>query len=179
MKAALTLLQGGAFKTRKHVCSICGKEGHNKASCARIASESESQRAERERVREHTKNYYRSSPERRREVNERVRADRVVRPEIHRIATLEWKYKINFDAMWRSQRGLCAICHKPMTPSGCSSDSVAVDHDHGCCAGMKSCGECVRGLVHRNCNMCIGAAKEDVELLRQAIEYLEKRKAHQ
>lgn len=34
---------------------------------------------------------------------------------------------------------------------------VQVDHDHRCCAGEQSCGDCVRGLAHAECNRRAGA----------------------
>lgn len=31
-----------------------------------------------------------------------------------------------------------------------------VDHDHTCCDGGYSCGQCIRGLAHHNCNILLG-----------------------
>lgn len=33
---------------------------------------------------------------------------------------------------------------------------IHVDHDHRCCPGETSCGNCVRGLTHETCNKRIG-----------------------
>lgn len=33
-----------------------------------------------------------------------------------------------------------------------ANESIHVDHDHRHCPGQKSCGQCVRGLAHANCN---------------------------
>lgn len=52
--------------------------------------------------------------------------------------------------------------------------SVNVDHDRNCCPGYKSCGKCIRGLIHSKCNRVIGIAMDDIELLKSAIAYLEK-----
>jgi hypothetical protein len=49
---------------------------------------------------------------------------------------------------------------------------LAVDHNHGCCPGEKSCGKCVRGLLCDNCNQAIGKFRDDPELLLKAAEYL-------
>ena len=68
-----------------------------------------------------------------------------------------------------SQHGGCAIC------GGVNSNTrraLAVDHDHKCCPGEKSCGKCVRGLLCDNCNHAIGKFRDDPALLRNAIKYL-------
>lgn len=76
-----------------------------------------------------------------------------------------------YDKMWQEQGGRCLICGGEET---CKNVSVwgdekvralAVDHCHD--TGK------VRGLLCKNCNTLIGFAKEDVELLRSAISYLE------
>jgi hypothetical protein len=94
-------------------------------------------------------------------------------PEKFKAVTIKREYNVDFDALWEAQGGLCASCHRPMVRKGRESDSVCVDHDRSCCPGSRSCGKCVRGLVHRNCNLVLGYAKDDPEIIRSAIEYLE------
>jgi len=50
--------------------------------------------------------------------------------------------------------------------------ALAVDHNHACCPGRKSCGECVRGLLCSNCNKALGLVRDSVETLRNMIEYV-------
>lgn len=74
-----------------------------------------------------------------------------------------------YDKLLRKQRGKCAICREAET----MERRLAVDHDHKCCPGKKSCGKCVRGLLCGNCNNGLGRFKDDVRLLARAIHYLE------
>ena len=68
-----------------------------------------------------------------------------------------------------AQNGVCAICHE-----SCSTGyRLAVDHDHSCCPGKKSCGKCIRGLLCANCNHVLGLVKDSPELLRIAADYLD------
>jgi|SRR5690349_2746341 len=57
--------------------------------------------------------------------------------------TVEW-----FDQTFKEQEGRCAICGREA--------ALSVDHDHNCCPGEKSCGECVRGLLCTICNRDLG-----------------------
>jgi len=81
------------------------------------------------------------------------------------------KYKMSeesYNALLAEQGGVCAMCHKPPTENG----FLAVDHDHACCPGKKSCGKCIRGLLHFECNTLLGLARDSVERLEQAAQYL-------
>lgn len=84
------------------------------------------------------------------------------------------KYNIDLRAMWEAQEGKCASCGEPMLRDGKEVDSVCVDHDRNCCPEKKSCGKCVRGLIHRNCNLVLGYAKDNPEVLQSAIDYLKR-----
>lgn len=68
--------------------------------------------------------------------------------------------------MLADQDGKCAICEKDI------SESYYVDHDHACCPGRKSCGQCVRKLLCSLCNTGIGYLQDDAALLMKAAEYL-------
>ena len=73
-----------------------------------------------------------------------------------------------YTAMLASQGGRCAVCGT--TEPG--QRTWHVDHDHACCPGGGSCGECVRALLCARCNLALGGAREDVAILRQMIGYL-------
>jgi hypothetical protein len=65
------------------------------------------------------------------------------------------------------QGGGCAICLR--TSPGVR---LVVDHDHQCCAGLKSCGRCVRGILCNQCNQALGLFGESVSRIKNAVEYL-------
>lgn len=67
------------------------------------------------------------------------------------------------------QDGLCALCGTS-EPKG--RGMWHVDHDHAHCAGNKSCGECIRGLLCNRCNLALGHFKDDVQRIWNAISYL-------
>jgi hypothetical protein len=49
---------------------------------------------------------------------------------------------------------------------------LVVDHDHRCCPGDKSCGQCVRGLLCQNCNAAAGMVGDDPSRARALADYL-------
>jgi len=64
------------------------------------------------------------------------------------------QYNISIEelrALWTKQRGTCPVCDVHL-----EGIDFHVDHDHSCCKGPKSCGKCVRGLLHGSCNTLVG-----------------------
>lgn len=76
-----------------------------------------------------------------------------------------------YDALLASQGGKCAIC-KTDKPGGNPGNSFCIDHDHSCCPGKKSCGECIRGLLCNGCNTGIGLLKDNPTITQAATDYL-------
>ena len=71
---------------------------------------------------------------------------------------------IEYDALYKKQKGFCAICPKKL-PEGFSKNKH-VDHDHK--KGI------VRGLLCSSCNLLLGHAKDNPEILIKASKYLKK-----
>lgn len=89
-------------------------------------------------------------------------------PEKIRAKWLRQTYGISmetYQALLDKQRGLCAICNEPASP-------LSIDHDHSCCSGRRTCGNCIRGLLCRECNSAIGLFREDRRRIGNAIQYL-------
>ena len=85
-----------------------------------------------------------------------------------------WRHGLSMaqlDGLLRSQNGRCAN-------HGCArefSESLPyhVDHDHSCCPSrVSSCGNCMRGLLCRNCNAGMGLLGDSIERLEGAAAYL-------
>lgn len=93
-------------------------------------------------------------------------ATRRLSPEQARAQHLRVFYRMvpeQYDDMLLAQGGVCAICgRKPTTRR------LAVDHDHRCCPGPKSCGRCVRGLLDAACNTNLGKYLDSPAVLRTA-----------
>ena len=84
-----------------------------------------------------------------------------------------------YDDILLGQEGKCEVCRVEMTAESHKKTSVAVDHDHACCPGNKSCGKCIRGMLCSMCNFMLGFANDNVETLANAIQYLNKFKENQ
>jgi hypothetical protein len=71
-----------------------------------------------------------------------------------------------FDALLGAQEGRCAICERQL------SERICVDHDHSCCPGATTCGNCVRSLLCVSCNTALGHFSDSPEILLRAHDYL-------
>lgn len=84
------------------------------------------------------------------------------------------KYFFNYDRyqmraadyylMLKDQDGVCAICAKPPL----EGKRLVIDHDHS--AEGDDSG--VRGLLCDSCNLLLGHAKDNIEVLEEAKNYL-------
>jgi hypothetical protein len=74
------------------------------------------------------------------------------------------KYKINlnqYKEMLDSQNNKCKICFVKLEFKG---RSTHIDHDHKT--------NKVRGILCNNCNLALGHAKDDIDILQSMISYL-------
>lgn len=126
------------------------KDGHNNVckECVKQYSEEN-----KEKVRKYKSEYYYANREK------CIEKDRKNKLKKKYNVTVEW-----YDAQLKAQNGKCLICET--TEGGGRSSSLHVDHDH-------VTGE-VRGLLCRSCNTGIGLFKENTELLKNAIKYVNK-----
>jgi hypothetical protein len=103
---------------------------------------------------------------------------RASNPERTRDGVLRSHYGITlaqYNEMFEKQKGLCAICEQPETRTHKGKIcNLSVDHDHKCCSGNKSCGNCVVGLLCSRCNTSIGLLNDSPEIIRKALCYVER-----
>ena len=73
----------------------------------------------------------------------------------------------DYDLELQKQNYVCAICRQPETAQQRSTiRRLSVDHDHET--------GCYRGLLCTACNLGLGKFQDDIGILRQAVQYLEK-----
>ncbi len=73
-----------------------------------------------------------------------------------------------YELMHKQQGGVCAICNQPETaikPNG-TIRHLAVDHCHD--------RNMIRGLLCTRCNLGLGGFKDNPEILKKAVDYLQK-----
>ena len=83
---------------------------------------------------------------------------------------VKYKYGLTvqqYQAMFRTQNGECAICHRKIrNGKGVpAKDQACVDHNHVT--------DKVRALLCKKCNSGLGMFKDRIELLKRAMAYLE------
>jgi hypothetical protein len=69
-----------------------------------------------------------------------------------------------YAALLEFQGGRCAICRRATG----QRKRLAVDHDHSCCPGPTSCGNCVRMLLCSACNDVLAHFRDDPLSLERA-----------
>ena len=67
-----------------------------------------------------------------------------------------------YQVLLKQSGGVCEICKEECV----SGRALAVDHCHN--------SQEVRGLLCTNCNTALGSFKDDIDLMKKAIEYLER-----
>lgn len=80
-------------------------------------------------------------------------------------------YRLTEARYWKiyeAQGGACAGCRRATG----KVKRLSVDHDHACCSGPTSCGQCVRGLLCTTCNKFLGHVRDNPELLIGLAGYL-------
>lgn len=84
-----------------------------------------------------------------------MRNKRATNPTYSREENLLHKYGMtiaDYEAKLAAQGGVCACCGREPR----EAEVFHVDHDHKCCPGKTSCGECIRDLLCVYCNTTVG-----------------------
>lgn len=84
---------------------------------------------------------------------------------------LKNKYGLTLDAyaaMFDAQGGRCAICRREPR----EGYALSIDHDHNCCPGKETCGECIRGLLCVVCNSFLARCGDDIRVFQRVIQYI-------
>jgi hypothetical protein len=96
----------------------------------------------------------------------------VVRPKKTLEDKLSWNHKMSVEEYEKLHKKGCALCGEPFNEK-IRALIACIDHDHTCHRVGTSCKKCRRGLIHSKCNLILGHAKDNSELLRKAADYLE------
>lgn len=74
------------------------------------------------------------------------------------------KYKLSEEEYYRLIATGCAVCSE--------TENLCIDHDHSCCPGVFTCGNCIRGVLCRRCNTVEGMFKNNPELLFKLFKFM-------
>lgn len=80
-------------------------------------------------------------------------SDPEARKAIYRKSHLKKFYGLTVEQYEELSKNGCGVCG--------TMDDLCVDHDHNCCAGRKSCGACVRGVLCGRHNKAEGLLNGD------------------
>lgn len=120
--------------------------------------------------RAHGKAYYKKNKDRIHAKDKRYREEN---PDRVRDSRLRHWYNISleqYNKMLKEQDYVCAICKR----HNIAGKSLSVDHNHKCCPGKRSCGDCVRALLCFKCNTTLGQFEDDEGYLQETLNYIKK-----
>lgn len=95
-------------------------------------------------------------------------------PEENARAHLYARYRMtpqDRQQMLDEQNGRCYLCGEALELN--QPRKVHIDHDHECCPGGTTCGQCVRGIACDPCNRGVGHFQDDPARLRRVADALE------
>lgn len=78
------------------------------------------------------------------------------------------RYGISIERYLEMKSGSCEVCGV--------TERLEIDHDHACCPGDKSCGNCIRGVLCWRCNRAEGMLRNGNNA-RALAEYMDKHSA--
>lgn len=170
-----------------HQCVECGRRWRNDPGQKKLQEEYDKQWYQTNKVRKNAYDVeYREAnreimKQRRQEPTVKARAallgklylQSIDGKRVRKKAYLLLKYNMTmqtWDYLISLQTDICPVCEEALDVTATGMEGIAVDHDHDCCPGHTSCGDCIRGLVHKRCN--IGHQKDDPRLHRNKATYL-------
>jgi len=78
----------------------------------------------------------------------------------------------------RKRYGISPERYAEMLSKGCeacgSFEKLVIDHDHSCCSGIFTCGNCVRGMLCNKCNIAEGMLLGDPARAIALAEYMKR-----
>jgi hypothetical protein len=103
--------------------------------------------------------YYENNPDKK---AEKVRMNTYYKPNWKKHGITESQYKNLLDI----HDGNCHSC--------LSRPATNIDHNHGCCPGSHSCGNCVRGVLCSQCNTSLGLMDDNIDNIKNLLRYISK-----
>ncbi len=96
------------------------------------------------------------------------------RDNLAKVKTYRLKYRYGLtdtdvERMLVEQNNCCELCGEEFD----EESILHIDHDHNCCSGISTCGDCVRGILHSSCNTILGWF-ETTHKTDKFLKYLEK-----
>lgn len=98
---------------------------------------------------------------------------RKLNPEKVKDSQLRIKYGISLDKLNEliyDQGGKCFLCKVEFSKKW--DERPAIDHDHSCCSGAKTCGKCIRKILCIRCNAWLGRFENNPKMFLEAFNYL-------